>query len=113
MKAISTKEFKERSKKYFDLADANERVIIQRGRKKAYLIVPLENYDDADFPEIPIEHQELVLKRLEHAKTDPEGWLDWKEAKKVVIVMSYVVRIRKEVLADRKLWLGMKHKTQD
>jgi len=84
MIAISTREFTDSSRKYLDLADANENVIIQRGREKAYLIVPLDNYDNVDFPEIPVEHQKLVLQRIEYAKTDPEGWLNWTDAKKIL-----------------------------
>ena len=84
MIAISTKELKDSSKKYFDLTDTKERIIIQRGQKKTNLIVPLDNYDDTEFSEIHIEHQKLVLKRMEYAKTDPEGWLDWTDAKKIL-----------------------------
>ena len=84
MIAISTKEFTDSSKKYFDLADANERIIIQRGRKKAYMIVPLDHYDNINFSEIPVEHQELVLKRMKYAKTYPAVWLDWTDAKKIL-----------------------------
>jgi PHD/YefM family antitoxin component YafN of YafNO toxin-antitoxin module len=38
MLVISTKEFRQNLKKYLDLIDKNERVIIQRGKGKVYEI---------------------------------------------------------------------------
>lgn len=42
---ISSREFRDQQKKYFDLVDQNEQVIIQRGKDKAYVIVPLKDID--------------------------------------------------------------------
>lgn len=47
--AISTREFRDNQRKYMDLADTKERVIIQRGRNKAYILVPLEYADDTEY----------------------------------------------------------------
>ncbi len=41
MMIISSREFRDQQKKYFDLADQNEQVIVQRGKDKAYVIIPL------------------------------------------------------------------------
>lgn len=40
MLIISTREFRNNQKKYLDLVDQNERIIIQRG-KKSYMLKPL------------------------------------------------------------------------
>ena len=45
MMIISSREFRDQQKKYFDLADQNEKVIVQRGKDKAYVIVPLNDVD--------------------------------------------------------------------
>ena len=45
MVIISSREFRDQQKKYFDLADQNEQIIIQRGKDKAYVIVPLNDAD--------------------------------------------------------------------
>lgn len=45
MMVISTREFRDNQKKYFDMADQNEQVIIQRGKDKAYILVPLNDAD--------------------------------------------------------------------
>lgn len=42
---ISSRKFRDQQKKYFDLVDQNEQVIIQRGKDKAYVIVPLKDID--------------------------------------------------------------------
>jgi PHD/YefM family antitoxin component YafN of YafNO toxin-antitoxin module len=45
MKIINSREFRDHQKKYFDLVDQNEQVIVQRGKGKAYVIVPLNDAD--------------------------------------------------------------------
>ena len=45
MMIISSREFRDNQKKYFDLADQNEQVIVQRGKDKAYVLVPLNDVD--------------------------------------------------------------------
>ncbi len=42
---ISGREFRDHQKKYFDLADQNEQIIVQRGKDKAYVLVPLNDVD--------------------------------------------------------------------
>ena len=45
MMIISSREFRDHQKKYFDLVDQNEQIIVQRGKDKAYVIVPLNDAD--------------------------------------------------------------------
>jgi antitoxin YefM len=45
MMIISSREFRDNQKKYFDLVDQNEQVIVQRGKDLAYVIVPLSDAD--------------------------------------------------------------------
>ena len=45
MVIISSREFRDHQKKYFDLVDQNEQIIVQRGKNKAYVIVPLNEVD--------------------------------------------------------------------
>lgn len=45
MLIVSSREFRDHQKKYFDLVDQNEQVIVQRGKDKAYVIVPLNDAD--------------------------------------------------------------------
>ncbi|MDA3822979.1 MAG: type II toxin-antitoxin system Phd/YefM family antitoxin [Bacteroidales bacterium] len=43
MMIISSREFRVNQKKYFDLVDQNEQVIVQRGKDKAYVLVPVND----------------------------------------------------------------------
>lgn len=42
MLVISSREFRENQKKYFDLVDQKEQVIVQRGKNKSYALVPID-----------------------------------------------------------------------
>ena len=45
MVIVSSREFRDHQKKYLDLVDQDEQIIIQRGKDKAYIIVPLNDAD--------------------------------------------------------------------
>lgn len=45
MVIISSREFRDNQKKYFDLVDQNEQVIVQRGKRKSYILSPLSEID--------------------------------------------------------------------
>ncbi len=45
MLIISSREFRDNQKKYMDLVDKNEQVIIQRGKEKAYALTPVGKKD--------------------------------------------------------------------
>jgi len=45
MLVVSSREFRENQKKYFDLVDADEDVIIQRDKTKAYILAPISDKD--------------------------------------------------------------------
>lgn len=45
MRVISSREFRDNQKLYFDLADQNEQVIVQRGKDKAYMLIPISETD--------------------------------------------------------------------
>jgi hypothetical protein len=43
MIVISSREFRDNQKKYFDLIDKDEKVIVQRGKNKAYILTPVND----------------------------------------------------------------------
>lgn len=45
MLVISSREFREKQKMYFDLIDRHEQVIVQRGKNKAYILTPITETD--------------------------------------------------------------------
>jgi len=49
---ITSREFREKQKSMFDLADKGEKIIIRRGKNKAYTLVALEEEDLYFTPEM-------------------------------------------------------------
>ena len=45
MRIISSREFNDNQKLYFDLAEQNEQIIVQRGKDKAYMLIPITESD--------------------------------------------------------------------
>lgn len=45
MLVISSREFRENQKKYFDSVDNGEQVIVQRGKDRSYKLVPVTEHD--------------------------------------------------------------------
>jgi antitoxin YefM len=83
MIVISSREFRDNQKKYFDLIDKEEQIIVQRGKNKSYKLVPI------------IKNDTLMTEEEFYAKID-KGIQQAKEGK--------VVRVSKEEL---KSFLGL------
>lgn len=45
MLVISSREFRQNQRKYFDKADEGEQIIVQRGKDKAYALTPISEDD--------------------------------------------------------------------
>lgn len=67
MRVISSREFRDNQKLYFDLADQNEQVIVQRGKDKAYMLIPITESDRLS------ANPALVQKIREAEKAISEG----------------------------------------
>lgn len=65
MLVISSREFRENQKKYFDSVDNGEQVIVQRGKDKAYRLVPITE-DDTCMSES--EFYEKINRGIQQAK---------------------------------------------
>ena len=67
MMIISSREFRDQQKRYFDQVDQNEQVIVQRGKDKTYVIVPLNDVDrlsvnDSDWEETVSRFEPITFK---------------------------------------------------
>ena len=70
MVIVSSREFRDHQKKYFDLVDQNEQIIVQRGKDKAYVIVPLHDADRLSVNEELIQTvQEAEAEYTKHKTT--------------------------------------------
>lgn len=56
MLVISSREFRDHQKKYFELVDNNEQVIVQRAKNRAYAVVSITETDRYYSNPILLEH---------------------------------------------------------
>ena len=68
---ISSREFRDNQKKYFDLVDQNEQVIVQRGKDKAYILAPIGDTDRLSVNDALIEYVKEAEIELSQGKTIP------------------------------------------
>lgn len=68
MLVISSREFRENQKLYFDLVDQNEQVIVQRGKNKAYMLTPITESDRISTNPALIEKIRKAEKAIEEGK---------------------------------------------
>ena len=66
---ISSREFRDHQKKYFDLVDQNEQIIVQRGKDQAYVIIPLNDQDRLSVNDTLIEAVQEAEEEYRSQKT--------------------------------------------
>jgi antitoxin (DNA-binding transcriptional repressor) of toxin-antitoxin stability system len=57
---ITSREFRDKQASLFDLADKGEKIVIKRGKKRAYTLVPVEDNDFFLSPE--------AEERIQHSR---------------------------------------------
>lgn len=64
---ITSRQFREKQKDIFELADKGEKVIIKRGRKQAYILMPIDK-DDLYFTSKMLEKIDLSIQQAKEGK---------------------------------------------
>jgi len=67
MLVISSREFRQNQRIYFEKADNGEQIIVQRGKDKAYVLSPVTE-DDIYFNTNMLERIKLSLKQAKEGK---------------------------------------------
>src|SRR6056297_428444 len=88
MKIITSREFRDNQKKYFEMVDNNEQIIVKR-KHRAYKLVPLS--DDDMLVDIPKEY------RCDPYEISPNGDMFWADKRNVEKVKKAIEN--KEVAA--------------
>ena len=57
---VSARQFRERQKSFFEIADSGRQVLIKRGRKQSYILMPVSQDDFVATPEL--------LEKIERAR---------------------------------------------
>ncbi len=63
----NSRQFRERQKDFFDLADRGEKVVIRRGSKQSYVLTPVSE-DDLYFTPAMIERIEQAQREVKEGK---------------------------------------------
>ena len=67
MLVVSSREFREKQAEYMDRADNGEQIIVQRGKNKAYSIVPI-SADDVYFTPNMIARMKESIQQINEGK---------------------------------------------
>ena len=67
MLIISSREFRQNQRIYFERADKGEQIIVQRGKDKAYALTPI-NDNDVYFNAEMVERIKQSIKQVEEGK---------------------------------------------
>ena len=67
MLIISSREFRQNQKMYFERVDKGEQIIVQRGKDKAYALTPV-NEDDMYFNAKMVERIKQSIKEVQEGK---------------------------------------------
>lgn len=65
---VNSREFRDKQKAYFDLADEGQRVVIRRGSKKSYVLTAV-NDDDLYFTPKMLEKIDMSIQEAREGKT--------------------------------------------
>lgn len=68
MLVISSREFRQNQKMYFERVDKGEQIIVQRGKNKAYALTPVRE-EDLFFNAEMVERIKQSMKQAEEGKT--------------------------------------------
>ena len=68
MLVVSSREFRQNQKMYFDRADQGEQIIVQRGKDKAYALTPVKD-EDLYFNAEMIERIKQSMDQVKSGKT--------------------------------------------
>ncbi|MCC5927954.1 MAG: type II toxin-antitoxin system Phd/YefM family antitoxin [Cyclobacteriaceae bacterium] len=68
MLVISSREFRQNQKRYFERADQGEQIIVQRGKDKAYALTPVKQ-EDLYFNAEMVERIKQSIDQVKSGKT--------------------------------------------
>ena len=95
MKIVTSREFRDHQKKYFEMVDNNEQIIVKR-KNRAYKLVPVSDYDM--LVDIPEEF------RCDPYEVSPSGDMFWADKRNVEKV--------KKAIEDKEVALRLSSKDE-
>jgi hypothetical protein len=65
---VTSRQFRNKQKTFFDLADNGKRIVIKRGHKQSYELTPVVDEDDTYFSSETIEKIDLAMEQFKTEK---------------------------------------------
>ena len=73
---VSARQFREKQKSFFEIADTGKQIVIKRGRKQSYILSPISQDDFVVTPEL-LEKIERARQQMREGKyTECKTWED-------------------------------------
>ena len=98
MEIISSREFRDNQKKYFDMVDNKKQVIIKRFKNRAYKLVPVT--EDDMIVEIPLEYR---CDPYEYSPTGDPFWADKRNVEIIKKAMEHKDKISVKINSEEDL----------
>ena len=64
---VTARQFRDKQRNFFDIADTGRQVVIKRGRKQSYILTPVDEDDFVATPEL-LEKIELARQQMREGK---------------------------------------------
>lgn len=64
---VSARQFREKQKSFFEIADAGRQIVIKRGKKQSYILTPVSQDDFVPSPEL-LEKIERARQQMREGK---------------------------------------------
>ena len=64
---VSAKQFREKQKSFFEIADSGRQIVIKRGKKQSYILTPVTQDDSIVTPEL-LEKIEKARQQMKEGK---------------------------------------------
>ena len=98
MEIISSREFRDNQKKYFDMVDNKKQVIVKRSKNRAYKLVPVT--EDDMIIEIPLEYRQ---DPYEFSPSGDSFWADKRNIEMVKKAMEHKGQISNKISSAEDL----------
>lgn len=73
---VTARQFREKQKSFFDIADAGRQVVIKRGRKRSYILTPVSEDDFVVTPALLAKIERAEQQMREGKYTECKTWED-------------------------------------
>jgi hypothetical protein len=71
---VTARQFRDKQRNFFDIADSGRQIIIKRGRKQSYILTPVDEDDFVATPELLAKIEQARQQMREGKYTECKTW---------------------------------------